>query len=132
MLYACNMYKIGLKQAIEKLKMAFHICVHIHVPIYRILTKEGPWAVHLTLGQAWGMGRYLRYQCHIYMRKSTQVSYPRYSFIICIEAAATIDFRLIQARLPIQSKGGHDISPCVVECIHVKWVWLRSLAIYLC
>ena len=23
---------------------------------YRTLAKEGPWAVHLTLGQDWGMG----------------------------------------------------------------------------
>ena len=49
------------------------------------------------------------------------------SFIV---AAATIDFSLIQARIPIQSKGGHDTSPCVVECSRVKWAWLRSLAIY--
>ena len=24
--------------------------------IYRTLAKEGPWAVHLTLGQDWGVG----------------------------------------------------------------------------
>ena len=30
----------------------------------RTLAKEGPWAVHLTLGLDWGMGRYSRYQCH--------------------------------------------------------------------
>ena len=29
---------------------------------YRTLAKEGPWAVHLTLGQDWGMGRYSRYR----------------------------------------------------------------------
>ena len=29
---------------------------------YRTLAKEGPWAVHLTLGQDWGVGRYSRYQ----------------------------------------------------------------------
>ena len=28
---------------------------------YRTLVKEAPWAVHLTLGQDWGMGRYSRY-----------------------------------------------------------------------
>ena len=32
---------------------------------YRTLAKEGPWAVHLTLGQDWGVGRYSRYQCRI-------------------------------------------------------------------
>ena len=26
------------------------------IEIYCTLTKEGPWAVHLTLGQDWGMG----------------------------------------------------------------------------
>ena len=45
-------------------------------------------------------------------------------------AAATIDFSLIQARLPIQSKGSRDSSPCVVECSSIKWAWLRSLAVY--
>ena len=45
---------------------------------YRTLVKEGPWAVHLTLGQDdWGMGRYSRYQYRIYTRKSAQVNYPR-------------------------------------------------------
>ena len=29
------------------------------VAIYRTLAKEGPWAVHLTLSQDWGMGRYI-------------------------------------------------------------------------
>ena len=29
--------------------------------IYRTLAKGGPWAVHLTLGQDWGVGRYSRY-----------------------------------------------------------------------
>ena len=46
--------------------------------MYRTLMKEGPWAVHLTLGQDWGMGRYSRYQYHVYTRNSTQVSYPCY------------------------------------------------------
>ena len=41
---------------------------------YCTLAKEGPWAVHLTLGQYWGMGRY---QYRIYTRKSAQVIYPR-------------------------------------------------------
>ena len=44
---------------------------------YRTLVKEDPWAVHLTLGQDWGVGRYSRYQYRIYTRKSAQVSYPR-------------------------------------------------------
>ena len=35
--------------------------------IYRTLTKEGPWVVHLTLGQDWGMGQYSRYQYRVYM-----------------------------------------------------------------
>ena len=30
--------------------------------LYRTLAKEGPWAVHFTLGQDWGVGRYSRYQ----------------------------------------------------------------------
>ena len=38
--------------------------------IYRTLAKEGPWVVHLTLGQDWGMGRYSRYQYRVYTRKS--------------------------------------------------------------
>ena len=29
---------------------------------YRTLVKEGPWMVHLTLGQNWGMGRYSKHQ----------------------------------------------------------------------
>ena len=61
---------------------------------------------------------------------------PRYVIhaiiIISIVVAATIDFSLIQARLPIQSKGGHDTSPYVVECSRIKWVWLQSLAVYDC
>ena len=48
----------------------------IYIYIYRTLAKEGPWAVHLTLGQDWGMGQYSRYQYHVYTRKSAQVSYP--------------------------------------------------------
>ena len=32
---------------------------------YRTLAKEGPWVVHLTLGQDWRMGQYSRYQCRI-------------------------------------------------------------------
>ena len=47
-------------------------------------------------------------------------------------AAATIDFSLIQTWLPIQSKGGRDTSLCVVDCNHIKWAWLRSLAVYDC
>ena len=45
-------------------------------------------------------------------------------------AVAAIDFSLIQARLPIQSKGGRDTSPRVVECSRIQWAWLRSLAVY--
>ena len=63
--------------------------------MYRTLTKEGPWAVHLTLGQDWGMGRYSRYQYHVYTRKNAQVYVTHASFVV---AAATIDFSLIQAR----------------------------------
>ena len=54
------------------------------------------------------------------------------SNIIWIVAPATIDFSLIQARLPLQSKDGCDTSPCVVECSHIKWVWLQLLAVYDC
>ena len=58
---------------------------------------------------------------------------PRYvthtSFIRLIVAAATIDFSLIQARLPIQSKGSRDSSPCVIECSSIKWAWLQSQAV---
>ena len=43
---------------------------------------------------------------------------------------STIDFSLIQARLPIQSKSGRDASPYVVDCSRIKWAWLRSLAVY--
>ena len=50
---------------------------HYIVDAYSEHAKEGPWAVHLTLGQDWGMGRYSRYQHRVYTRKSAQVSYPR-------------------------------------------------------
>ena len=40
--------------------------------IYRTLAKEGPWSVHLTLGQNWGVGRYSRYQYRVYTRKSAR------------------------------------------------------------
>ena len=39
-------------------------------------------------------------------------------------AVATIDFSLIQAQLPIQSKSSRDTSPCVVKCSPIKWAWL--------
>ena len=52
------------------------------------------------------------------------------SIILSIVAVATIDFSLIQARLPTQSKGGRDTSPYVVECSCIKWAWLPSLAVY--
>ena len=52
------------------------------------------------------------------------------STILSIVAVVTIDFNLIQARLPIQSKGGRDTSPYVVECSCIKWAWLPSLAVY--
>ena len=39
----------------------------LHVVNYCTLVKEGPWAVHLTLAHDWGMGRYSRYLCRIYM-----------------------------------------------------------------
>ena len=52
------------------------------------------------------------------------------SIILSIVAVATIDFSLIQARLPIQSKGGCDTSPYVVECSRIKWAWLPLLAVY--
>ena len=41
---------------------------------YRTLSKEGPWAMHLRLGQDWGMGRYSRYQYRVYTRR--YVGYP--------------------------------------------------------
>ena len=34
---------------------------------YRRLTKEGPWAVHLTLGSDRGVGRHLQHQYYNYM-----------------------------------------------------------------
>ena len=51
--------------------------IQFNVRNCRALAKEGPWAVHLTLGQDSGMGQYSRYQYRVYTRKSTQVSYPR-------------------------------------------------------
>ena len=44
--------------------------------------------------------------------------------------ATIIAFSLIQAWLPIKSKGGRDISLCVVDCSRIKWAWLRSLAVH--
>ena len=75
--------------------------------IYRTLAIEGPWAVHLTMGQDWGMDQYSRYQYRIWTRKSAQVhvSYPRYLHNLN-SSSTTIDFSLIQAQLPIESKGG--------------------------
>ena len=34
--------------------------------------------------------------------------------------------------IPIQSKGGRDISSCIVDCSRIKWAWVRSLAVYDC
>ena len=65
--------------------------------------KKGPWAVHLTLGLDWGVGQYSRCQCRGYMRKSAQVNYQQGLHIQI--AAATIDFSLIQAWVPIKSEG---------------------------
>ena len=42
----------------------------------------------------------------------------------------TTDFSLIQARSPIQQQRRHDTSPCIVDCICIKWAWLRSLAVH--
>ena len=83
------------------------------------------------IGPKLGMGRYLRYQYRVYTRKSAQVSYP-HKLHNLNSSTATIDFSLIQTRLPIQSKGGRDISPCVVECRRIQWAWLQSLAVYDC
>ena len=105
-----------LRQAKEANENLQRVC-----DVYHTLAKEGPWAVHLTLGQDWGMGRYSRY--HICERVPRQVTHA--GFIIIV---ATIDFSLIQARLPIQSKGGHDTSPCIVECSCIKWTWLSRIA----
>ena len=67
-------------------------------------------------------------QYHVYTWKSAQVSFHA---SLNSRAAATIDFSLIQARLPIQSKGsGRGTSPCVIEWSPIKWAWLRLLAVY--
>ena len=66
--------------------------------------KEGPWAVHLTLGLDWGVGQYSRYQCRSQTQKSAQVNYQQ-GLHIRIVATATIDFSLIQAQIPIESEG---------------------------
>ena len=44
----------------------FLYCSIILPLLYCTLAKEGPWAVHLTLGQDWGMGRYSRYQYRVW------------------------------------------------------------------
>ena len=56
---------------------------------------------------------------HLYV-KECPGKLPTLASIIRIVAVATIDFSLIQAWLPIQSKGGRDTSPCVVECSHIS------------
>ena len=85
--------------------------------------------MHVTLGQDWEMGQYSRYQDRVYTRKSAQVS-THASFTVRIVAAATTDFSLIQAWLPIQGKGSRDTSLCIVECSPIEWAWLQSLAVY--
>ena len=53
-------------------------------------------------------------------------------YIIRIVAAATIDFSLIQAQLPIESEGGRlsgRYFTLYPRCSHIKWAWLRSLAV---
>ena len=48
------------------LLLAIHLCTGASILyLYCTITKEGPWVVHLTLGQDWGRGRYSRYQCRI-------------------------------------------------------------------
>ena len=56
---------------------------------------------------------------HLY-EKERPGKLPTLASIIRTVAAATVDFSLIQARLPIQSKGGRDTSPCVVECSRIS------------
>ena len=56
---------------------------------------------------------------HVYA-KERPGKLPMLASIIRIVAAATIDFSLIQERLPIQSKGGRDTSQCVVECSRIS------------
>ena len=99
--------------------------VHVYMYMYMYTgiipyrRKRGPTSSAPYIGPRLG---YSRYQYRVDTRKSTQVSYP------CV-AAATTDFSLIQAWLPIQSKSGHDTSQCVIECSRIKWAWLRSLAV---
>ena len=70
--------------------------------------RRGPMGGAPYIGPRWGMGRYSRYPKE---RPGKLPMLAIYSFIIWIVAAATVDFSLIQAGLPIQSKGGRDTSP---------------------
>ena len=53
--------------------------------------------------------------------KERLVSYPSYLYNLNSSSSYRIDFSLIQARLPIQSKGSRDTSLCVVEYSCIKW-----------
>ena len=94
--------------------------------IYRTLAKEGPWAVHLTLGLDWGIGRYSRYQYRSYTRKSAQVNYLLDLHNSNSSRSYYCDFSLIQARLPIESEGGRLSGRYFTECRYgsrIKWAW---------
>jgi hypothetical protein len=110
--------------------------------IYRALAKKGPWAVHLTLYLNWGVGRYSRYQCRSYTRKSAQVSYPRdlhnsncshgyYWYQPYSSTATNREWRRLvislgaKGRAPRLAGYRADTSPFGS---HIKWAWLRSLA----
>ena len=80
------------------------------------LANEGPWAVQAKI---WGWADIRG----ISIAKERPGKLPTLGFIIWIVGAATIDFSLIQARLPIQSiesKGGSDTSPYTADIQNSK------------
>ena len=75
----------------------------------------------------WGMGHYSRYQYRSYTWRSAQVNYLR-DLQNSNSSAATIDFSLIQARLPIESEGSQLSRGYFVDGSRIKWAWLQLLA----
>jgi hypothetical protein len=86
--------------------------------------------VHLTLDLNWGVGRYSRYQCRSYMRKSAQVSdlhkLNSSRWLLLISALFKHDY---QSRVRAAGYWA-NIKPFAVDGSHIKWVWLRSLAVH--
>ena len=49
---------VPILESIRDTRLSFKGIIFLWECKYRTLAKEGPWAVHLTLDQDWGMGQY--------------------------------------------------------------------------